>query len=136
MNPVAEEKNLIVDRQGRSFRNLRISLTAACNYACTYCVPDGKRLQAAAYELGRIAQWRPNPAQHCLTRTSRSVNLPGRGSNRKQKSAPANRAEGAPRRLPRGRRSARLLTYPPAWVAERHNHEVGSGQENRKGPKA
>ena len=49
MNPVAEENNLIVDRQGRSFRNLRISLTAACNYACTYCVPDGKRLQAAAY---------------------------------------------------------------------------------------
>ena len=52
MNPVAEENNLIVDRQGRSFRNLRISLTAACNYACSYCVPDGKRLQAAAYELG------------------------------------------------------------------------------------
>ena len=70
-------------------------------------------------DWGRIAQWRPNPAQHRLTRTSRSVNLPGRGSNRKQKSAPANRAEGAPRRLPRGRRSARLLTYPPAWVAER-----------------
>jgi cyclic pyranopterin phosphate synthase len=42
---------LIVDRLGRRFRNLRLSLTAACNYACTYCVPDGKRLQAAAYEL-------------------------------------------------------------------------------------
>jgi cyclic pyranopterin phosphate synthase len=42
---------LIVDNQGRRFRNLRISLTAACNYACTYCVPDGKRLQAAQYEL-------------------------------------------------------------------------------------
>ena len=35
---------MIVDRQGRRFRNLRVSLTAACNYACTYCVPDGKRL--------------------------------------------------------------------------------------------
>lgn len=42
---------MIVDNQGRRFRNLRISLTAACNYACTYCVPDGKRLQAAQYEL-------------------------------------------------------------------------------------
>mgnify|MGYP001262628317 CR=1 FL=1 len=42
---------LITDRLGRRFRNLRLSLTAACNYACTYCVPDGKRLQAAAYEL-------------------------------------------------------------------------------------
>ena len=28
-------------------------------------------------DWGRIAQWRPNPAQHRLTRTSRSVNLPG-----------------------------------------------------------
>ena len=43
---------MIVDNQGRRFRNLRLSLTAACNYACTYCVPDGKKLQAATAELG------------------------------------------------------------------------------------
>ena len=42
---------MIVDALGRRFRNLRVSLTAACNYACTYCVPNGKRLQAASYEL-------------------------------------------------------------------------------------
>ena len=42
---------MIVDPLGRRFRNLRISLTAACNYACTYCVPDGKRLLAADHEL-------------------------------------------------------------------------------------
>ena len=42
---------MIVDALGRRFRNLRISLTAACNYACSYCVPDGKRLQAAQQEL-------------------------------------------------------------------------------------
>jgi len=42
---------MIVDRFGRRFRNLRVSLTAACNYACTYCVPDGKRLLPAAHEL-------------------------------------------------------------------------------------
>lgn len=42
---------MIVDAFGRRFRNLRISLTAACNYACTYCVPDGKKLQAATAEL-------------------------------------------------------------------------------------
>ncbi|MEZ5561102.1 MAG: radical SAM protein [Pseudomonadales bacterium] len=42
---------MIVDRLGRRFRNLRVSITAACNYACTYCVPDGKRLQPAAHEL-------------------------------------------------------------------------------------
>ncbi|HDS1737576.1 radical SAM protein [Pseudomonas sp. BP8] len=42
---------MIVDHQGRRFRNLRVSLTAACNYACTYCVPDGKRLVAAQDEL-------------------------------------------------------------------------------------
>ncbi len=42
---------MIVDSLGRQFSNLRLSLTAACNYACTYCVPDGKRLQAADAEL-------------------------------------------------------------------------------------
>ena len=42
---------MIVDALGRRFRNLRVSLTAACNYACTYCVPDGKRLLAADAEL-------------------------------------------------------------------------------------
>ncbi|UTW08371.1 GTP 3',8-cyclase MoaA [Pseudomonas benzenivorans] len=49
---------MIVDRQGRRFRNLRISLTAACNYACTYCVPDGKRLVAAQDELSSDAMVR------------------------------------------------------------------------------
>ena len=43
---------VIVDDQGRRFRKLRLSLTAACNYACTYCVPNGRRLQATADELG------------------------------------------------------------------------------------
>lgn len=42
---------MIVDNLGRRFRNLRVSLTAACNYACTYCVPDGKRLMKARHEL-------------------------------------------------------------------------------------
>ena len=42
---------MIVDRLGRRFLNLRVSLTAACNYACTYCVPDGKRLLPAGSEL-------------------------------------------------------------------------------------
>lgn len=42
---------MIVDRLGRRFRNLRVSLTAACNYACTYCVPDGQRLMKAKDEL-------------------------------------------------------------------------------------
>ena len=46
---------MIVDRQGRRFRNLRVSLTAACNYACTYCLPDGKRLVAAQDELSADA---------------------------------------------------------------------------------
>jgi cyclic pyranopterin phosphate synthase len=49
---------MIVDRQGRRFRNLRVSLTAACNYACTYCVPDGKRLVAAQDELSAEAMLR------------------------------------------------------------------------------
>lgn len=42
---------MIVDRLGRRFNNLRVSLTAACNYACTYCVPNGKRLMPAKNEL-------------------------------------------------------------------------------------
>ena len=43
---------MIVDSKGRRFRNLRVSLTAACNYACTYCVPNGRKLMAARDELG------------------------------------------------------------------------------------
>lgn len=42
---------MIVDKLGRKFTNLRVSLTAACNYACTYCVPNGKRLTKAQNEL-------------------------------------------------------------------------------------
>ena len=42
---------MIVDRLGRKFTNLRVSLTAACNFACTYCVPNGKRLIKAQHEL-------------------------------------------------------------------------------------
>lgn len=42
---------MIVDKLGRKFTNLRVSLTAACNYACTYCVPNGKRLMNAQHEL-------------------------------------------------------------------------------------
>lgn len=42
---------MITDHLGRRFRNLRLSLTAACNYACTYCVPNGQRLLPAKHEL-------------------------------------------------------------------------------------
>ena len=42
---------MIVDRQGRYFRNLRVSITAACNFACTYCVPEGYRRQKAKRPL-------------------------------------------------------------------------------------
>ena len=41
----------MIDKLGRSFQNLRVSLTAACNYACTYCVPNGKRLLASSDEM-------------------------------------------------------------------------------------
>ena len=49
---------MIVDRQGRRFRNLRVSLTAACNCACSYCMPVGKRLVAAQDELSAEAMVR------------------------------------------------------------------------------
>ena len=45
---------MIVDKLGRKFRNLRVSLTAACNYACTYCVPEGEQLRKARYELDAV----------------------------------------------------------------------------------
>ena len=48
---------MIVDSYGRRFRNLRVSLTSACNYACTYCVPNGKRLQPAKEELEAEDLW-------------------------------------------------------------------------------
>lgn len=42
---------MIIDRFGRRFRKLRISLTTSCNYACTYCVPNGTRLLKASDEM-------------------------------------------------------------------------------------
>ena len=50
---------MIVDSRGRRFRNLRVSLTAACNYACDYCVPNGKRLVAAEDELSAAQMIEP-----------------------------------------------------------------------------
>lgn len=42
---------MIVDGLGREFRSLRVSLTSACNYACTYCVPGGKSKNKSENEL-------------------------------------------------------------------------------------
>ncbi len=36
---------MIADTAGRSFKKLRVSLTHQCNYACVYCVDDGKKEQ-------------------------------------------------------------------------------------------
>ena len=41
----------LIDPLGRRFRSLRISLTAACNYACDYCVPPGSTLKPSASAL-------------------------------------------------------------------------------------
>lgn len=35
--------NTLSDRHGRSFKYLRLSLTEACNFRCSYCLPDGYR---------------------------------------------------------------------------------------------
>lgn len=45
------ETTVITDRFGRQFQNLRVSLTASCNYACTYCVAPGERRLPAKHEL-------------------------------------------------------------------------------------
>ncbi len=42
---------MIIDQLGRRLQNLRVSLTSACNYACVYCVADGKRLHAQSNGL-------------------------------------------------------------------------------------
>lgn len=42
---------MIIDKFGRRFTNLRVSLTSACNYACEYCVPSGQKLTPSKYEL-------------------------------------------------------------------------------------
>lgn len=36
----------LVDRQGRHFAYLRLSITDACNYRCSYCLPDGYQATA------------------------------------------------------------------------------------------
>ncbi|MCZ7019454.1 hypothetical protein OH415_27430, partial [Salmonella enterica] len=49
---------------------MRISLTSACNYACTYCVPNGKRLVAAQDELSAEAMARGVAYQMTGSRTA------------------------------------------------------------------
>lgn len=51
----------LVDRHGRSFPYLRLSLTEACNYRCSYCLPDGYRADGrpkflALEEIGRLVR--------------------------------------------------------------------------------
>lgn len=49
----------LVDNHGRRFPYLRLSLTEACNYSCTYCLPDGYRAEGrnrflTLDEIGRL----------------------------------------------------------------------------------
>jgi GTP 3',8-cyclase len=43
---------LLADQHGRSFPYLRLSLTEACNYRCSYCLPDGWRADGRQRFLG------------------------------------------------------------------------------------
>lgn len=36
-----QENNALIDRYGRRFRYLRLSITDVCNFKCSYCLPDG-----------------------------------------------------------------------------------------------
>ncbi|MDH5559452.1 MAG: radical SAM protein [Deltaproteobacteria bacterium] len=42
---------MLADYQGRGFSALRVSITKACNLACSYCVPDDSRHTRLADEL-------------------------------------------------------------------------------------
>jgi GTP 3',8-cyclase len=57
---MASDAAALTDRFGRRFRYLRLSVTEACNFRCTYCLPNGYRKQAqhdflTAAEIGRLA---------------------------------------------------------------------------------
>ena len=50
----------LIDGFGRRFRYLRLSITEACNFRCTYCLPDGYRKTRphdflTLEEIGRVA---------------------------------------------------------------------------------
>lgn len=51
--------NTLTDTFGRTFPYLRLSLTEACNFRCSYCLPDGWRAEGksrwlSAEEIGRL----------------------------------------------------------------------------------
>lgn len=51
--------NVLTDRFGRSFPYLRLSVIEACNFRCTYCLPDGYRAASGrprSLELDEIAR--------------------------------------------------------------------------------
>lgn len=43
---------VLADRHGRDFPYLRLSLTEACNFRCSYCLPDGYRASGGTAFLG------------------------------------------------------------------------------------
>lgn len=50
---------LLADRFGRTFPYLRLSVIEACNFSCSYCLPDGYRAvpgRPKALELDEIAR--------------------------------------------------------------------------------
>lgn len=51
----------LIDRFGRRFRYLRLSVTEVCNFRCTYCLPEGfKKTQPLSFlspaEIGRLVE--------------------------------------------------------------------------------
>lgn len=49
---------MIKDFKGRRFKSLRVSLTSACNLACTYCVPEKGMLRVHKNELSGEQMYR------------------------------------------------------------------------------
>jgi cyclic pyranopterin phosphate synthase len=51
--------NVLTDRYGRAFPYLRLSVIEACNYRCSYCLPDGFRAvpgRPASLQVDEIAR--------------------------------------------------------------------------------
>lgn len=53
--------NSLSDAHGRTFPYLRLSLTEACNFRCSYCLPNGQQTEGRQrflerYEIGRLVR--------------------------------------------------------------------------------
>ena len=119
---------ILEDRFGRRFPYLRLSIIEACNFRCTYCLPDGFHAQAG----------RPQPlSREEIARLLRGFAAVGLRKLRLTGGEPSLRRDLLSRCLDDGSRAlgevaSRLGVSEPSAFSRWHRQQFGSAARQRK----